>query len=154
MEVLKGIIQKDASVKCENGDIYHLPSFGLNIEGYLEVLVDGMEMGGHGSFSRQSIKDYIGMKVGFASNKKGSGFNYTIYLCDECIIINKINEEIYKFDNSTTALNFAIEKNKKDENHPKFSLHELILSKNEKKYVKIAELHREFGSDKFFWKHI
>ena len=59
MRTLKGIIQKDGSVKV-NDETFWLPFRGTDKEGYPEVLMDAKAVGGDGWMSRQSIKPYIG----------------------------------------------------------------------------------------------
>jgi hypothetical protein len=80
MEYLTGIIQKDGSVIAEDGTIHWIGRRGTDEEGYPEVLIDAKEVGGRGSFSRQSIKPFVGMTVHFVRNggKKYQGFNFTI----------------------------------------------------------------------------
>jgi len=77
--ILEGIIQEDASVLGDNGKIYHLPVRGTDEKGYSEVLIDATKVGGEGSFSRQSVKPYVGMEVRFYSNCEScEGFNYQV----------------------------------------------------------------------------
>ena len=80
MEILTGVIQKDATVLAEDGTIHNLPRRGIDDEGYPEVLIDAKEVGGFGVFRQQSIKPYIGMKVEFVRNggKRYNGFNFVI----------------------------------------------------------------------------
>ena len=76
---LTGVIRKDGSVLAEDGTIHYLPTRGTDREGYKEVLVDAKKVGGEGSWSRQSIKPYIGMTVKFVRNSKDTrGFNFEI----------------------------------------------------------------------------
>jgi len=77
--ILEGIIQEDARVLGEDGNVYHLPVRGTDEEGYPEVLIDAEEIGGDGWMYRQSVKPYIGMKVLFYKNPGAKeGFNYKI----------------------------------------------------------------------------
>lgn len=79
METLTGIIQKDATVLAEDGTLHQLPIRGTDKEGYPEVLVDAKEVGGSGSFYRQSVKPFIGMTAEFVRNgNKFQGFNFII----------------------------------------------------------------------------
>ena len=79
MEQLYGIIQEDATVLAEDGTIHRLPVRGIDKEGNPEVLIDACDVGGYGSFSRQSIKPFIGMKVVFSRVEVGcQGFSYQI----------------------------------------------------------------------------
>ena len=78
MEELIGIICKDAYVEVPDGRIFSLPRLGIDDEGYPEVKIDATLVGGYGSFTRQSIKPYIGMKVSFVTNNGKDGFNFDI----------------------------------------------------------------------------
>ena len=49
----------------------------MDKEGYIEILIDAKHIGYSGSFHRQSIKPFIGMKVEFVPN--GKGYNYKIH---------------------------------------------------------------------------
>ena len=65
-----GIIDKHGYVELENGERFQLPIRG-NDNGYPEVLIDARNVGGYGSFSRQSIQPFIGMKCEFFITKNG-----------------------------------------------------------------------------------
>lgn len=79
MEVLTGIIQADGSVLAEDGTVHYLDARGTDDEGYTEVLIDAKEVGGSGSWARQSIKPYIGMTVEFVRyDKNHQGYNFVI----------------------------------------------------------------------------
>jgi len=75
---LEGIILVNATVKALDGSIHNLPIKGTDSEGYSEVLIDAIGVGGIGYMQRQSIKPYIGMKVEFIAFKGYSGFNFKI----------------------------------------------------------------------------
>jgi len=79
-EILTGILQKDGSVIAEDGTIHWPGTRGTDDEGYPEILIDAKEVGGYSSWSRQSVKPYIGMTVEFVRHggKKYKGFNFTI----------------------------------------------------------------------------
>jgi len=78
MKKLIGIIQEDGTVKSNN-KIFTLPFRGSDEEGFPEVLMDAKDVGGDSVFYKQSIKQYIGMKVEFFVNKETKyGFNYKI----------------------------------------------------------------------------
>ena len=79
MENLTGIIQKDGSVIADDGTIHWIGARGTDKEGYPEVLIDAKNVGGRGSFYRQSIKPFIGMKVDFVRvGKDYPGYNFII----------------------------------------------------------------------------
>lgn len=79
MDILTGIIQKDGSIIAEDGTLHYLPLRGTDDEGYPEVLIDAKEVGGSGSFHRQSIKPFIGMTAEFVRvNKEYLGYNFVI----------------------------------------------------------------------------
>ncbi len=77
---LTGVIRKNGTVLAEDGTIHNLPVRGTDREGYKEVLIDAKSIGGRGSFSRQSVKPYIGMTVRFYRNggKEFNGYNFEI----------------------------------------------------------------------------
>lgn len=78
-EVLIGIITKDGTVKLEDGREFIISTRGTDKEGYPEVLIDAINVGGRGCFSRQSIKPFIGMKCWFVLNEGTThGFNFEI----------------------------------------------------------------------------
>jgi len=54
-----------------------LPIRGTDDDGYPEVLMDATNVGGRGTFQRQSIVPYVGMKVEFDTNGR-FGFNFKI----------------------------------------------------------------------------
>jgi len=63
---LEGIIQSDGqTIIGDNARTYHLPVLGTDEDGFPEVIVDAKDVGGDGWMRRQSVKKYIGMKVGF-----------------------------------------------------------------------------------------
>lgn len=72
-----GIIEADGFVRTGSGDEYLLPIRGTDDDGYPEVLMDAKSVGGRGTFQRQSILPYIGMKVEFDTHNK-FGFNFKI----------------------------------------------------------------------------
>jgi len=75
---LEGIIQKDGVVRGEDGKKYYLPVRGTDKEGYPEVLINAREVGGKDLFHKQSIKNYVGMRVKFLISPTGEGYNYKI----------------------------------------------------------------------------
>ena len=77
--ILEGVIQKNATVLGDDGEIYNLPVRGTDHEGYSEVLIDAKNVEGDGWMCRQSIKPYLGMRVRFCCNTKPPyGYNYEI----------------------------------------------------------------------------
>lgn len=79
MEQLFGTIKEDATVLVEDGTIHRIPKRGTDKLGYPEVLIDATEVGGYGTFSRQSIQPFIGMKVVFVRvDETAQGFNFKI----------------------------------------------------------------------------
>jgi len=72
----KGIIQKDGVLS--NGKLYNHDVRGTDNEDYPEVLIYAKEVGGRGSFSRQSIKPYIGMTVRFKVYRNDAPYDYII----------------------------------------------------------------------------
>lgn len=80
-EILTGIITKEAYVQLEDGRLFEIDRRGMDKEGYQEVLIDAKSVGGDGSFYRQSIKPYIGMKCEFVLNEGTKyGFNFKIII--------------------------------------------------------------------------
>jgi len=79
MEILTGILQKDGSVIAEDGTIHWPGTRGTDDEDYPEILIDAKEVGGEGSWHRQSVKPYIGMTVEFIRyDKHHQGYNFVI----------------------------------------------------------------------------
>ena len=72
-----GIIKPDGTVQNKEGT-YNLPFRGTDEDGYPKVLIDAKSVGGSGSFSAQSIKPFIGMKVEFEVSETGYGYNFVI----------------------------------------------------------------------------
>ena len=91
--IIEGIIRKK-DVLGDNNNIYHLPVRGITKNGYKEVLIDAEGVGGDGSFSRQSVEHYIGMRVEFVVSPTGYGYNYKVL--DQNI--NDINTECLYYD--------------------------------------------------------
>lgn len=77
MKILIGIIEKDGFVRTDSGQEYLLPIRGIDESGYPEVLIDATDVGGSGTFKRQSIVPYIGKKVEFAVTGK-MGYNFKV----------------------------------------------------------------------------
>jgi len=78
-EILFGIIDKDGYVKTEDGREFAIPRRRhYDKEGFPEVLIDAKNVGGDNSWSRQSIKPFIGMKCRFVTNNGKHGFNFEI----------------------------------------------------------------------------
>jgi hypothetical protein len=78
-EILTGILQEDGSVIAEDGTIHWPGTRGTDDEGYPEILIDARNVGGYNSWTRQSVKPYIGMMVEFIRySKKTQGFNFSI----------------------------------------------------------------------------
>jgi hypothetical protein len=75
---LEGIIENDTTVLGDDGVKYHLFVMQRDSDGLPEVLIDARAVGGDGSFYRQSIKPYIGMRVEFSLDKVGGGYDYKI----------------------------------------------------------------------------
>lgn len=76
-ENVKGVIQKDG-VLGDDGKLYGHSTRGTDKEGYPEILIYAKEVGGEGSFTRQSVKPFIGMIVRFTISPTGYGYNYEI----------------------------------------------------------------------------
>jgi hypothetical protein len=76
-ENVKGVIQKDG-VLADDGKLYNHAVRGTDEEGYPEILIHAREIGGSGSFARQSVKLFIGMIVRFTISPTGYGYNYEI----------------------------------------------------------------------------
>lgn len=78
-EELIGKITENGFVELEDGRSFEITRRSTDDEGYPEVLIDAKEVGGDSSWSRQSIKPYIGMKCWFVLNEGTThGFNFTI----------------------------------------------------------------------------
>jgi hypothetical protein len=73
-----GIIKGDGFVETEDGKLFTLPFRGTDNFGFPEVLIDAILVGGKTEWQRQSIKDYVGMKVEFTTNNNISGYNFKI----------------------------------------------------------------------------
>jgi hypothetical protein len=74
---LTGTIQPDGFVITTSGQEYLLPIRGVDESGYPKVLIDATEVGGSGTFKKQSIVPYVGMEVEFTVHGK-FGYNFTI----------------------------------------------------------------------------
>ena len=75
---LEGIIKSDGFVETSGGKLFILPIRGVDEKGFVQVLIDATSVGGSGSFKRQSIEPFIGMKVEFVTNNGLYGFNFTL----------------------------------------------------------------------------
>lgn len=75
-----GTIKDDGFVETEDGKLFILPIRGTDDLGFPEVLIDAKNVGGKSEWKRQSIKDYIGMKVEFTTLNDVGGYNFTIIL--------------------------------------------------------------------------
>lgn len=75
---LTGEIKSDGFVETLDGKLFLLPIRGTDESGFPEALIDATRVGGSGTFKRQSIKPFIGMKVEFITNNGVHGFNFTI----------------------------------------------------------------------------
>ena len=78
---MKGIILDNfnSEVKAEDGKIYNMPvRYNPGDETYPEVLIDAKDVGGSGSFRRQSYGPFVGMTVVFAVSGPGYGYNYKV----------------------------------------------------------------------------
>ncbi len=75
---MTGTINADATITGEDGNVYNLSIKGTSPIGEIEVLVDATRVGGKGTFAKQPINPFIGMKVNFMINPAGGGYNYTI----------------------------------------------------------------------------
>jgi hypothetical protein len=73
-----GTIKEDGFVETEDGKLFILPIRGTDDFGFPKVLIDAKSVGGKSEWQRQSIKDYIGMKVEFTTLNGVSGYNFTI----------------------------------------------------------------------------
>lgn len=93
-----GIIQRDGSVKSKGLPLHWLAFRGTDAEDYPEVLMDAKEMGGDGSFHRQSIKPFIGMKVRFVYHEGFTPFNHKLYKEDNMKKKKKEPQEITATD--------------------------------------------------------
>ena len=70
---LEGIIKSDGFVETSGGYLSYVDE-----KGFVQVLIDATSVGGSGSFKRQSIEPFIGMKVEFVTNNGLYGFNFTL----------------------------------------------------------------------------
>lgn len=77
MKKLIGIIDKDGYVYLDSGKRFQLPIRG-NDNGYPEVLIDAKKVGGDGSFYRQSVQPFIGMKCEFFTTNEINGYDFKI----------------------------------------------------------------------------
>ena len=83
-EELIGVITENGDVELNDGRIFSIPQRGTDSDGYPEVLIDAMLVGGKGFMQRQSIKPYIGMKCKFILNEGSKcGFNFTIITLED-----------------------------------------------------------------------
>jgi hypothetical protein len=73
-----GTIREDGFVVTEDGRLFILPIRGTDSFGFPDVLIDAKSVGGKSEWQRQSIKDYIGLKVEFTTLNDVSGYNFTI----------------------------------------------------------------------------
>lgn len=74
-----GTIQKDGMILEDGGNAHMLPVRGTDKEDYPEVLVDATEVGGKGFMYRQSVKQFIGMRVMFSRVKPDTdAYNHII----------------------------------------------------------------------------
>jgi hypothetical protein len=73
-----GILQRGGFVVTEDGKKYILPIRGIDKLGYPEVLIDARNVGGDSEAKRQSIRNYIGMKVEFIARTDIGGYNFRI----------------------------------------------------------------------------
>mgnify|MGYP001564368584 CR=1 FL=1 len=73
---MEGIINKDATVLGDDGNIYNLPIRGEDEDSYKEVLIDAKSIGLSGWMHRQSVKPLIGKRVKFVP--QGVEYNYEI----------------------------------------------------------------------------
>jgi hypothetical protein len=73
-----GTIKEDGFVETEDGKLFILPIRGTDDFGFPEVLIDAKSVGGKSEWKRQSIKDYVGMKVEFTTLNDVCGYNFTI----------------------------------------------------------------------------
>ena len=80
MEELIGIINKDGSVKTDDGRTFEIGGRGTDAEGYPEVLIDAKAVGGGGWMRRQSVKPYVGMRCRFLTIDGRHGYNFDILI--------------------------------------------------------------------------
>jgi hypothetical protein len=73
-----GTIRDDGFVETEDGKLFTLPIRGTDNLGFPEVLIDAKSIGGKSEWQRQSMKDYVGMKVEFITLNDVGGYNFTI----------------------------------------------------------------------------
>ena len=73
-----GTIKEDGFVETEDGKLFILPIRGTDDFGFPEVLIDAKSVDGKSEWKRQSIKDYVGMKVEFTTLNDVGGYNFTI----------------------------------------------------------------------------
>jgi len=69
------------------------------------------------------------------------------------LIRNRLTNEIFFFDSTQSALKKAIEENQKDEEHPSFDLLK-VPNKAGSKCKVLAQLVRDFGEEKLYWKYL
>ena len=69
---MTGIIHEKGIVIAEDKSVYQLPMRGMD-----EYLFDAKKVGGRGSFARQKVDKFIGMKVKFEIANE-TGYNFEI----------------------------------------------------------------------------
>lgn len=71
-----GILLKDGNIKDYNGNLYKL---SLIVENDIpKSFFDAKDVGGDGSFYRQSIEPFIGMRFGFEYNGVNYAYNFKV----------------------------------------------------------------------------
>lgn len=79
MEQVFGTIRKDSTVLADDGTVHKLPIRGTSKDGYDEILIDAISVGGDIDTRRQSIKPFIGMRVEFTRvDETLKGFDFKI----------------------------------------------------------------------------
>jgi hypothetical protein len=78
MRLIGTITENGTAVRTKDGKEFVLPLRGTDREGFPEVLIGALRVGGDDMFRRQSIKQWIGYEVQFLTVNNETGFNFEI----------------------------------------------------------------------------
>ena len=78
MRLIGTITENGTAVRTKDGKEFGLPLRGTDREGFPEVLIGALQVGGDDMFRRQSIKKWIGYEVQFLTVNNETGFNFEI----------------------------------------------------------------------------
>lgn len=78
MRLIGTITENGRAVRTEDGKEFGLPLRGNDRDGFPEVLIGALRVGGDDMFRRQSVKDWIGYQVEFLTVNNETGFNFEI----------------------------------------------------------------------------